>query len=152
MAFVLVVTCALTCVLIGWVTLVVYRLTRPTFQNFGEYRDAFITVRDFILDCGTSTPSTVSLNEDILSISDHKPKDETALLEAVEKLKNKGFSYVWIGDDYLIFWEDETQYYGVLWSLEPKVSMRSIREDSYSTIKFRKLTKEWYEIGALDAI
>lgn len=124
----------------------------PTFQDFDEYSDAFTTVRDFILDCGVSAPSIVYLNDDILTISDNKPTNETTLLTAVQKLQDKGFSYVWVRDDHLIFWEDETKYYGVLWSLNPKKSIREIKEDWYSNMKSRKLTNEWYEIGALDAI
>lgn len=143
---------ALCMVLVCVLVMAGCHFNKPTFKDFDEYNDAFMTVRDFILDCGASAPSYVLLNEEILSISDSKPENATTVLNAVEKLKGKGFSYVWVEDDHLVFWEDETEYYGVLWSSNPKASIRKIEEDWYSNMKSRKLTTEWYEIGALDAI
>ncbi len=52
----------------------------------------------------------------------------------------------------MIFWEDETGYYGVFWSDKPNEAVSHIREDSRPYMKSRKLTKEWYEVGALDSI
>ena len=47
---------------------------------------------------------------------------------------------------------DETGYYGVLWAEKPTEAISSIREDSRPYMKSRKLSKEWYEVGALDSI
>lgn len=134
------------------------QLNKPTFVDFSDYIDSFMIVRDYILanmpEHDVTAPSskyllTVQLNEDILTISDSKPKDESALLSAVAKLNDKGFSFVNVEKDYMIFWEDETRYYGVLWSANPKSAINRI---NIPYMKSRKLETEWYEVGALDAI
>ncbi len=51
----------------------------------------------------------------------------------------------------MIFWEDETGYYGVLWSDKLAEAISSIREDR-PYLKSRKLSTEWYEVGALGSI
>ncbi len=127
------------------------RFNKPTFGDFAGYRDTFVVLRDFILDC-EDKPSVVNLNEEILAISGNEVQDEAALLEAVARLKDKGFSYVYVAEDYMIFWEDETGYYGVLWSENPKAAISRIVKDDYPYMKSRKLEKEWYEVGALDSI
>ena len=140
---ILAVTCALG--------MVGCRFNKPTFGDFAGYRDTFVVLRDFILDC-EDKPSVVNLNEEILAISGNEVQDEAALLEAVARLKDKGFSYVYVAEDYMIFWEDETGYYGVLWSENPKAAISRIVKDDHPYMKSRKLEKEWYEVGALDSI
>lgn len=146
----------LVLVVLCFVGKVVYGFVRPDFRDFAEYEESFIIVRDFLLDAqvyrNDAASYIVLLNEDILSISDVEPADETALLEAVRVLDEKGFDYVRVEDEYMIFWEDETGYYGVLWSHDPKTSIRSLKERS-SDMKSKRITKEWYEVGvALNSI
>lgn len=135
-------------------------LHKPTFEDFSEYLDSFIVVRDYILanlpTLGNDNSSsdyllTVRLNDEILSISSNKPANGSELLAAVKELNEKGFSFVNVELDYMIFWEDETRYYGVLWSSNPKSAINAINEP-HMNVKSRKLEKEWYEVGALDAI
>lgn len=135
-------------------------LYKPTFEDFSEYLDSFIVVRDYILatlpTLGNDNSSsdyllTVHLNEEILSISSNKPIYGSELLAAVKELNEKGFSFVNVELDYMIFWEDETRYYGVLWSSDPKSAIKAINEPPMN-VKARKLEKEWYEVGALDSI
>ena len=74
--------------------------------------------------------------------------------DSVKAIYDKGFTYIEINDDCIIFWEDETGYYGVLWSANPQNAIDQKKEDArpYMNMKFKKLSNEWYEIGALDAI
>lgn len=137
-------------------TTIVFRSNQPTFKDFEEYNDDFITVRDFILEYyfveNVAQPLIIDLNDKILSHADEKIENQEALLTAVNKLNEKDFSYVEVTNGYMIFWDDETGYYGVLWSLNPKSSVKSIVKSSRPNMKSRKLSSEWYEVGALDVI
>ncbi len=132
------------------------QFSKPTFDNFAEYRDDFSTVRDFILDCNFDLNNTemftVYLNSDIVTITDKHIKDASSLLDAVNNLHTKGFTYVAVCDDYMIFWEDETGYYGVLWSQNSERSIKRLVKESFPYRKTRKLVNEWYEVGVLDSI
>ena len=49
----------------------------------------------------------------------------------------------------MIFWEDETKKYGVLWaqkSIRVLEYMKEIPRD------FKRIDREWYEVGVLDSI
>lgn len=51
----------------------------------------------------------------------------------------------------MIFWEDETGYYGVLWSEKPSDAIEQKRKTD-KHLKSRRLFNNWYEVGALDSI
>lgn len=131
------------------------RLNQPDFENFHEYEDDFVLVKDFIIESNFSrndaSPLIVDINSQFLTIDGDEISDHS-IEDAVKAIYDKGFTYIEIHDDCVMFWEDETGYYGVLWSLNPKESINSIINDSRPYMKSRKLAKEWYEVGALDSI
>ena len=135
---------------LSYVGLAVYRFYQPAFEDFAEYEESFKIVRDYLLDADTArndgAPYRILLNEDILTASDVQPDDSVALLEAVRVLSEKGFDYVRIEANYMIFWEDETGYYGVLYSHDPKAAIKDIKKKN-SGMKSIKITNEWYEVG-----
>ena len=57
-------------------TTIVFRSNQPTFKDFEEYNDDFITVRDFILEYyfveNVAQPLIIDLNDKILSHADEK--------------------------------------------------------------------------------
>ncbi|MCH5191192.1 MAG: hypothetical protein J1F23_03415 [Oscillospiraceae bacterium] len=61
------------------------------------------------------------------------------------------FDFLWVNDTYVIFWEDETKYYGLLWSESTQKAISSVKE-WYGEMDYHKLEANWYEIGALDSI
>ena len=63
------------------------------------------------------------------------------------KVIGSEFDCLWVNDLYVIFWEDETKYYGLLWSETPKEAIASVKE-WYSGVEYHKLENNWYEIGA----
>ncbi len=61
------------------------------------------------------------------------------------------FHCLWVNDMYVIFWKDETKYYGLLWSLSTRKAISSVKE-RYTGLDYRKLESNWYEIGVLNSI
>lgn len=129
--------------------------TKPDFDDFSDYEDDFEAVVQFVLEYVQQRNSvdtfTVNIGDDYIKIDDAFQSDE-ALSPSIKKIREKGFTYIEVALDYMIFWEDETGYYGVLWSDKPTEVISSIREDSRPYMKSRKLSKEWYEVGALNSI
>lgn len=129
--------------------------TKPDFDDFSSYEDDFETVVQFVLEYVHQRNAVdtfiVDIGDDYIKIDDAFQSDET-LSPSIEKIREKGFTYIEVAQDYMIFWEDETGYYGVLWSDKPTEAISNIREDSRPYMKSRKLSKEWYEVGALDSI
>ena len=133
------------------------RLLQPDFENFQEYEDDFVVVKNFLLDYrlthNDSSRFIVDIGSQFLSVNGTEISD-SSIADSVKALHNKGFAYIEMDHDYVIFWEDETGYYGVLWSSNPQKAIRQKKEDArpYMRMKSKKIAKEWYEIGALDSI
>lgn len=56
------------------------------------------------------------------------------------------FDFLWVNDMYVVFWEDETKNYGLLWSESAKKAVASL-EEWHTTLEKHKLESNWYEIG-----
>lgn len=130
------------------------RLNHPDFDDFEEYKDDFVLIKDFIIDFKSTDNDDslhiVDINSQFLSINGSEISDNS-MEAAVKSVYDKGFTYIEINKDYIIFWEDETGYYGVLWSKSPRKAINNFK-DTRPYSKSRKLANEWYEVGALDAI
>lgn len=129
--------------------------TKPDFDDFSSYEDDFEVVVQFVLEYVQQRNAVdtfiVDIGDDNIKIDDTFQSEE-ALTSSIKKIREKGFTYIEVAQDYMIFWEDETGYYGVLWSDKPTEAISNIRKDSRSYMKSRKLSKEFYEVGALDSI
>lgn len=129
--------------------------TKADFDDFPDYEDDFEAVVQFVLEYVQQRDAvdtfTVNIGDGYIKLDEAIQSDE-ALSPSIKKIREKGFTYIEVAQDYMIFWEDETGYYGVLWSDKPTEAISSIREDSRPYMKSRKLSKEWYEVGALDSI
>ena len=148
------VTLALVCAFVGMVS---YRWSKPNFKDFQEYKDDFVRVKNFLVDYNSARNDTsrlrVGIGSQFLSINVTDISD-SSIEDSVKAIHDKGFTYIAIENDYIIFWEDETGYYGVLWSSNPQKAVRQQKEAArpYMNMKSKKLSSEWYEIGALDSI
>jgi hypothetical protein len=89
------------------------------------------------------------LDADIVNLATTKVGNEAALLSAVDRLRTRGFDYVWAYADHMIFWEDETKKYGVLWAQKPMRVLEYMKEIPRD---FKRIDREWYEVGVLDSI
>lgn len=129
--------------------------SKADFDDFSDYEADFVAIKNFLVDFNFSRNDTSRLLVDIgsqfLSIEGTDISVRT-IEDSVKSIYDKGFTYIEVAQDYMIFWEDETGYYGVLWSDSPTKAISSIREDSRPYMKSRKLSREWYEVGALDSI
>ena len=129
--------------------------TKVDFDDFSDYEDDFETVVQFVLEYVQQRDAvdtfTVNIGDGYIKIDEAFQSDES-LSPAIKRIREKGFTYIEVAQDYMIFWEDETGYYGVLWSGKPTEAISNIREDSRPYMKSRKLSKEFYEVGALDSI
>ena len=129
--------------------------TKADFDNFSDYEDDFDAVVQFVLEYAHQRNDvdtfTVDIGDDYIKIDDAFQSDES-LSPSIKRIREKGFTYIEVAQDYMIFWEDETGYYGVLWSDKPTEAISGIRETSRPYMKSRKLSTEWYEVGALGSI
>lgn len=129
--------------------------TKADFDDFSDCEADFDAVVQFVLEYvhqrNAVDTFTVNISDDYIKIDDAFQSDES-LNSSIKKIREKGFTYIEVAQDYMIFWEDETGYYGVLWSNKPTEAISNIREDSRPYMKSKKLSEEWYEVGALDSI
>ena len=145
---------AIVCAFVG---LVCYRWNKPDFEDFQEYKDDFVRVKNFLVDYNSVRNDDFLLFVDIgsqfLSINGTDISG-SSIEDSVKAIHDKGFTYIAIKNDYIIFWQDETGYYGILWSSNPQKAVRQQKEAArpYMNMKSKKLSNEWYEIGALNSI
>lgn len=129
--------------------------SQPDFKNFNEYNNDFVTVKDFVVDYYIAHKNTttliIDLDSQFLTIDGEEISDNT-ITDSVKAIYDKGFTYIEVEKNHIIFWEDETGYYGVLWSANPQSAIRQIVKSSRPYMKSRKLSEEWFEVGALDVI
>lgn len=55
--------------------------------------------------------------------------------------------YLWVTEDYVILWGDETKKYGLLYADSPLSVIGDLREEWYSGMEYHRLNGDWYEIG-----
>lgn len=128
-------------------------LTKAKFENFADCKADFETVSNFLrsyyMDQDYSGSATFEFIDGNIWKDNLVVSEEYA--EEIKTIQQNGFTYVWVEEEHIIFWQDETRYYGVLFSEEPKTALRSVKE-WYDELKSKKLDKNWYEIGALNSI
>jgi len=126
---------------------------KAKFENFADCKAVFETVSNFLrsyyVDQDYSGSATFDCGDGNIKKDGFVISEEYA--EEVKTIQQNGFTYVWVEEDHIIFWQDESKYYGVLFSEEPKTALRSVKE-WYDELKSKKLDKNWYEIGALNSI
>ncbi|MBQ8323710.1 MAG: hypothetical protein IJX82_00985 [Clostridia bacterium] len=57
------------------------------------------------------------------------------------------FSYLWVTEDYVILWGDETKKYGLLYADSPLSVIGDLREEWHFGMEYHRLNGDWYEIG-----
>ncbi len=127
--------------------------SKVKFDDFAECKQDFETtssfLRSYYVENGCSARVVFHFQDGKILRDDAVVSDDYS--KETETILDNGFSFVWVEEDYMIFWEDETKYYGVLFSENAKSAIDSV-EEWREGIKSKKLDKNWYEIGALDSI
>ena len=125
---------------------------RNTVSNdFSNYKDDCKAVVQFVVGYDYSniindvvSTFTVDINEGYIKIDDsYKSTDN--LTNSIDRLREKGFTYIEVTENYLIFWEDNG-HYGWLWSNDPVGALNDITEGDRPYIKSQKITDSWYEV------
>lgn len=94
--------------------------------------------------------------EDYMEVSNLNPFEDSVIIELNEEEKsaiktvNKEFSNgaLWVTEDYVIFWQDETKYYGFVYSKKPLSAIWDMKTDWYESVEYHRINSNWYEIGA----
>lgn len=134
----------------------------PRFTDFDQYESDFTAVANFLANyyIGNQFNERITvdfsngamfLDADFIGRHNDIAVSADDLFTAITTVENQGFRYAWVAQDYVIFWEDETKYYGLLHSQTPQKAISEIRK-WYTSMDAAKINSEWYEIGALHAI
>ena len=73
-------------------------------------------------------------------------EEKNSLKKICETSYKVHYNFIWVTENYIIFWEDETKLYGVIYSKEFKESIEEIKK-WYDGVQFRRIEGDWYEIG-----
>ncbi|OJU08016.1 MAG: hypothetical protein BGN88_01540 [Clostridiales bacterium 43-6] len=124
--------------------------TKPRFSDFNKYKSNLQSVVDYSMAYYTENKAS---DKDFLALW---LSDSTWVGEEIESsaqsIKDAGFDLIWVADQYVIFWNDETKTFGLLYSKTAKNVISTIRNDWYPVMEYVKIEKDWYEIGQLNAI
>lgn len=74
-------------------------------------------------------------------------EEKESLIKICETSYKGHYDFLWVTDYYIIFWQDETKMYGVIYTKDYKKSKKEIKSWYGDGIQFRKIKKGWYEIG-----
>lgn len=93
--------------------------------------------------------------DDNMEVLDLKnPSNDGVVINLNEEEKSaiktiyKEFDYMWVTKDYVIFWQDETKYYGLVYSKNPLSTIWNMKSDWYESAEYHRINSNWYEIGA----
>ena len=123
----------------------------PEMKDFDDHSAVYETVAEAAMAYHESTENTERLTllrqEDRLTLQSGEeiPLNEDQR-QALGELSGK-FHYLWVAEDYVILWSDETKKYGLLYADSPLSVIGDLREDWYSGMEYHRLNGDWYEIG-----
>lgn len=61
--------------------------------------------------------------------------------------KSLGGGCLWVTEDTVIFWRDETKYFGLVYSDKPLSAVREMKSDWFSNAEYHRINSNWYEVG-----
>lgn len=74
-------------------------------------------------------------------------EDEKQSLKEICETSYPGhYDFVWVSENDVIFWEDETKAYGIMYTKNFDESEENIKE-WYNEAEFRRINSKWYELG-----
>ena len=124
---------------------------KPEIENFDELKSNYAILAEFALDTyneispekeyvifDVRSDGTLKYEDSILPLSDEE-------LKAV-KLVGEEFDYLRVGEDAVFFHEDETGYYGLVYSGRPIIALYK-EEIPQRGRSYHRLDSRWYEWG-----
>ena len=132
----------------------------PEIENFDAISDDY----EIIAKASIKYYNEVSVKDEritFLTYDDHmevldlkNPSNDGVVINLNEEEKSaiktiyKEFDYMWVTKDYVIFWQDETKYYGLVYSKNPLSTIWNMKSDWYESVEYHRINSNWYEIGA----
>ncbi len=122
-------------------------------ENFREASSDFEAVAEVCLEYYKGNPSEDGRKT--LSVCDGYIEDYTdgstltltgEQIKSFERLK-EDFDFLWVTENTVIFWRDETKYYGLIYSDNPLSVIREMKSDWYKAADYHRINSHWYEIG-----
>ena len=103
-------------------------------------------VRGYFGELSTLPAYTLDMDEGYIII-DHTYQSDDSLAPSIAKLLKKGFTYMEVNPEFIIFWEDNG-FYGWLFSDDAEAALKRITEKDRPYMQSRKITDQWYEVRA----
>ena len=129
----------------------------PEIENFNDVSAAYETIANVAMKYYNESTDKdericLTIKEDCLlddslledNIVINLNKEEKQAIKSVDE----AFMCLWVTDEYVIFWEDETKYYGLVYSENPLSTIWAMKSDWYESIDYHRIDSDWYEIGA----
>lgn len=110
-------------------------------QNLGQYYLLSDYIRDNYEIPGHDERLLIELN-------DMEPED-TSISKALSTVKER-FGFVWLSENEIVYWNDETKTLGLLDTADIKKSRQNL--DWYDGLEYAKLDDRFYVIGQLNHI
>ena len=133
---------------------------KPEIENFNDVSANYETIANTSMKYYNELPNkddriTILTYDDHMEVSNYKnPLEDNIVINLNEEEKSaiktidKEFDYMWVTDEYVIFWEDETKYYGLVYSENPLSTIWDMKTDWYEGVEYHRINSNWYEIGA----
>ena len=123
----------------------------PEMKDFDDHDEVYEQVAEAAMAYYESTETTKRLT--LLRQGDKltlQSGEEIPLTEdqrqALGEISGR-LNYLWVVEDYVILWGDETKKYGLLYADSPLSVIGDMREEWYSGMEYHRLNGNWYEIG-----
>ncbi len=158
--FIVVLLCLLLFGNLGQLLQIAFRNPPAHFKDFAECKDDFVAVSTFLRSYYTEnmysgrvgfrfSDSKLVLWFSDSALSERKVVPVDFLDQQVSAMQSKQLAEGWIEENMIIFWKNETKYYGLLYSERPITSRISVGK-WFHAMSMNKLDRYWYEIGVLD--
>ena len=125
-------------------------------KDFEAVAEDYLKIKDIIFEYYNKDNSSEKLIMDIdksefVIIDGNKKIDmneaERNSLKRICETSYKGqYNFIWVTENYIIFWQDETKMYGVIYTDNFKETEEEIKK-WYDGVEFRKIDEGWYELG-----
>lgn len=107
-----------------------------------EYYDKENFTDDIYIDIDNKD-CVISYNNNTINISED---EKQSLKEICETSYPGHYDFIWVSKNDIIFWQDETKTYGVMYTKNFYESENSIKEWN-SGVEFKRINSKWYELG-----
>ena len=124
---------------------------KPEFQNFEDIKNDYSILAELALDrYNEISPEKEYVIFDVRSDGTLKSEDTSLTLsdeqQKAVKLVGEEFDYLRVGEDAVFFHEDETGYYGLVYSKHPLIALYQ-DEIPQRGRDYHRLSSRWYEWG-----